>query len=180
GSRFAPAGASACRGDKNNTPPFPRSPASHTPGKPKYFASAFETAGVAQPVMVTSYDYRPIKVDGNPKHPMSRGGSDMTTQASVLELYDPDRSKKVLHDGKESSWDDFKSFAREAFNGDGRGVAFLAGTSRSPTYLALHAELQKRLPQANWVWFDAISRDNVRQGADMAFGRPVRTFLQLA
>ncbi len=180
GASLALAGASGCRWDKDNIHSFTRSPQSHTPGKPKYFASAYETDGVAQPVMVTSYDYRPIKVDGNPKHPMSLGASDITTQGTILELYDPDRSKRVLADGKESSWDAFKAFAKQAFKGNGAGIAFLTGSTSSPSFLAAAAELKQKLPQATWVTFDGISRDNVRQGALAAFGKPVRTMLELA
>ncbi len=180
GASLALAGASGCRWEKDNIHSFTRSPQSHVLGKPKYFASAYETDGIAQPVMVTSYDYRPIKVDGNPKHPMSHGGSDITTQGSVLELYDPDRSKTVLADGKKSSWDAFKKFAKDALKGDGSRVAFLTSTTSSPTLMGLVAELKAKLPQATWVTFDGISRDNLRQGAMTAFGKPVRTMLELA
>ncbi|HSI04822.1 MAG TPA: TAT-variant-translocated molybdopterin oxidoreductase, partial [Myxococcota bacterium] len=180
GASLALAGASGCRWDKDNIHSFTRSPQSHIPGKPKYFASAYDTDGIAQPVMVTSYDYRPIKVDGNPKHPMSFGSSDITTQGTVLELYDPDRSKNVLNDGKKSSWDAFRAFAKEAFKGSGSQVAFITGTYSSPSLVGLVAELKQKLPQATWVTFDGISRDNIRQGSMAAFGKPVRTMLELA
>lgn len=183
GASLALAGASGCRWDKQNIHSFTRAPASHIPGKPKYYASAFATGGVAQPVMVTSYDYRPIKVDGNPKHPMSNGASDMTTQATVLGLYDPDRSQHVLQDGKKSTWAEFGTFAKTVFadlaKTQGARFTVLAESTSSPTYIALKQDFAKAFPQAQWVWFDGLNSDNSRKGAQLAFGRDVRTMLEL-
>ncbi|MBC7792211.1 MAG: TAT-variant-translocated molybdopterin oxidoreductase, partial [Clostridia bacterium] len=183
GASLALAGASGCRWDRQNIHSFTRAPSSHVPGKPKYYASAFATGAIAQPVMVTSYDFRPIKVDGNPKHPMSNGASDITTQATVLSLYDPDRSQRVLEDGKESSWTSFGTAAKTIFGAlakrGGQGLSVIAESTSSPTYLALKAEFAKAFPQAQWVWFDGASSDNSRKGAQLAFGRDVRTMLEL-
>ena len=93
-------------------------------GKPMYFASAFPFPTGAIPVLVKSDAFRPIKVDGNPDHPMSKGKSDAFTQATLLDLYDPDRSKQVLYRGQASGWPDFQEAFTTAVSatGGGQGV----------------------------------------------------------
>ena len=76
--------------------PYAHRPENRTPGTPVSYATAMEIGGVAQGLLVTSFDGRPIKIEGNPSHPLNRGAADMLAQASVLELYDPDRSRGVL------------------------------------------------------------------------------------
>ena len=83
--------------------PFAHRPAGRTPGMPRQFATALEMGGVTQGLLVTSYDGRPIKVEGNPEHPINRGATDHFAQAAILDLYDPDRSQTVLHDDL-TSW----------------------------------------------------------------------------
>ncbi len=75
--------------------PYAHRPENRTPGTPVSYATAMEIGGVAQGLLVTSFDGRPIKIEGNPSHPLNRGAADMLAQASVLELYDPDRSRGV-------------------------------------------------------------------------------------
>ena len=72
--------------------PYAHRPENRMPGTPVSYATAFELGGVAQGLLVTSYDGRPIKIEGNPSHPLNAGAADTAAQASVLELYDPDRS----------------------------------------------------------------------------------------
>ncbi|NNE43230.1 MAG: TAT-variant-translocated molybdopterin oxidoreductase, partial [Gemmatimonadetes bacterium] len=91
-------------------------PPGHDPGKPFHFATSFEVGGVARPVLAKSYDGRPIKIEGNPDHPASRGAADAITQASILDLYDPDRSTSPAQiQGDmvtESTWDALSMFFR--------------------------------------------------------------------
>ncbi len=75
--------------------PYAHRPENRTPGTPVSYATAMEIGGVAQGLLVTSFDGRPIKIEGNPSHPLNRGAADSLAQASVLELYDPDRSRGV-------------------------------------------------------------------------------------
>src|SRR5689334_13614324 len=89
GASMALATGASCRWEKENILPFSRRPGNHVPGVPQHYASAVELGGYAQAVQVTSYDGRPIKVDGNRAHPLFKGGSTPFSQASVLELYDP-------------------------------------------------------------------------------------------
>ena len=98
GASLALAGLGACTKQPTETiMPYVNQPESVVPGRPLYFASAFTVSGVARPVLVESHMGRPTKIEGNPEHPASLGSTDATTQASVLGLYDPDRSQAVTY-----------------------------------------------------------------------------------
>ncbi|MEW6253344.1 MAG: TAT-variant-translocated molybdopterin oxidoreductase, partial [Planctomycetota bacterium] len=96
GASLALGGMTGCRWPKEHIMPASRQPVNRVPGVPVQYATTFELGGVGTGVLVTSYDGRPIKIEGNPKHPFSRGKTNAWMQASVLELYDPDRSHDVL------------------------------------------------------------------------------------
>jgi molybdopterin-containing oxidoreductase family iron-sulfur binding subunit len=125
-------------------------------GKPNYFASAHPFATGALPVLIKSDEYRPIKVDGNPEHPYNMGSSDVFAQGSLLEMYDPDRSQKVLYRGENSSWAEFTEKFRDAVSAtkDGTGVYFLSATITSPTLARQWSEVQKAYPKAKLVQYD--------------------------
>ena len=104
-SSFALAGLSSCmREPTERIVPYVRAPEDVVPGKPLFFATASTLGGFAKGVLVESHMGRPTKVEGNPEHPASLGATDVFTQASVLTLYDPDRSQVVTHDGRIGSW----------------------------------------------------------------------------
>ncbi len=116
GASLALAGLAGCT-KQPDEPIFPyvKQPEDLILGKPMYFATAYPFPTGAIPVLVKSDSFRPIKVDGNPEHPMSKGKSDAFTQATLLDLYDPDRSQHVLSRGENSSWGEFQ----EAFAAGG-------------------------------------------------------------
>ncbi|HLU65462.1 MAG TPA: Fe-S-cluster-containing hydrogenase [Kofleriaceae bacterium] len=184
------AGMAGCRWDEDKIVPLDRRPDGYVPGVPKYFASAAEVAGAAYGLLVTAYDGRPIKVDGNPDHPHTGRGSTAFVQASILELYDPDRSRSVERraGGKAlgATWADWDSTARKLVAAlaqtGGRGLRVLSEATSSPTIAALRRELLSatRFPQARWHEWEPLSRDNEREGMRLAFGRPLRVHLQLA
>src|ERR1700739_1327880 len=131
GASMALAGLAGCT-KQPDEPIFPyvKQPEDLVIGKPMYFATAYPFPTGAIPVLVKSDSFRPIKVDGNPEHPMSKGKSDAFTQATLLDLYDPDRSQHVLHRGETSAWGDFQqafSTAAKKTNG-GQGIYFLSET----------------------------------------------------
>ena len=100
GASMALAGISGCtwpRWPKAKILPYSYRQEGRNPGAPLHFATSGEVAGVARPVLAKSYDGRPIKIEGNPEHPASRGAASAQTQASILELYDPDRSTGLAH-----------------------------------------------------------------------------------
>src|ERR1700692_1786730 len=88
--------------------PYVRQPVEIIPGKPLFYATAVTLGGVATGVLVESHMARPTKVEGNPDHPGSLGASDAFAQASILGLYDPDRSQAEIHDGRIGSWSEFQ------------------------------------------------------------------------
>ncbi|HEY1866302.1 MAG TPA: TAT-variant-translocated molybdopterin oxidoreductase, partial [Candidatus Acidoferrales bacterium] len=88
--------------------PYVRQPEEIIPGKPLFYATAMPLGGVATGILVESHMARPTKIEGNPDHPASQGGSDAFAQAAVLSLYDPDRSQAVIHDARIASWSEFQ------------------------------------------------------------------------
>jgi molybdopterin-containing oxidoreductase family iron-sulfur binding subunit len=121
---------------------------------------------------VKSDAYRPIKVDGNPEHPMSKGGSDPISQGSLLGLYDPDRSQRVLYQQEASTWANFqRALIRDLpkLQG-GQGLYILSSTITSPTLAAQWKDAQKRLPQAKLIQYDPVNRDSARRASKAAFG----------
>src|SRR6476659_4717733 len=105
---LALAGVSACtKQPPEKIVPYVRQPEELVPGRPLFFATAYPFGGVATPVLVESHEGHPTKVEGNPQHPSSLGGSDLFAQASILTLYDPDRAKTVLYRGDVRGWGDF-------------------------------------------------------------------------
>ncbi len=163
--------------------PYVRQPEEVIPGRPLFYATAFELSGYATPVLVESHLFRPTKISGNPQHAVSMGGTDIYAQASILEMYDPDRSQTVTYLGETRTWGAFL----EAFRGPltiqkglgGAGVRILTQTISSPTLADQMRSVMKLFPQAKWHIYDTGSRDNVQAGAQMAFGQPVETQYKL-
>ncbi len=181
------AGFTACRWPKEEIHPFANRPDGRVPGVPQQFATAFELGGAALGLLVTSYDGRPIKIEGNPLHPASLGAANAFAQASVLELYDPDRSQNPVRreKGQELSarWDDFVAFAGPHFDGlrakGGAGFAVLSEETSSPSLARLRERFRTVFPRASWHEYEPISRDAEREGTRLLFGRALRPLLHL-
>lgn len=182
---LALAGMTSCRWPRELILPFANRPDGRLPGVPVQFATSWECAGSGRGLLVTSYDGRPVKVEGNPLHPDSLGAADLLAQALVLELYDPDRSRSpVLRQGGRElpqEWDAFTALAgisfEEARRRRGAGLAVLADDSSSVTRLALRSRLLEAFPEARWFQYEALSNDQARAGARHAFGRGLRSHL---
>src|SRR5699024_7936364 len=130
GASLALAGLTACArplSAAEKVVPYVRQPEEIVPGKPLFFASAIASGGYAEGVLVESHQGRPTKLEGNADHPASLGATTAVTQASILSLYDPDRSQEVLKGGSTADWEDFVAEARAALeaSGDGSGVAIV-------------------------------------------------------
>ncbi|HPF36335.1 MAG TPA: TAT-variant-translocated molybdopterin oxidoreductase [Candidatus Krumholzibacteria bacterium] len=187
GASVAMAGAAGCRWPEEKIVPFASRPEGTDPGVPRTYATNWELGGDVRSLLVTSYEGRPIKVEGNPDHPLSLGATDSYSQALVLGLYDPDRSKRVRdrHKGDHAAdWAAFDAWAAEHFAGlkarRGDRLAFLVERTSSPTTRRLKARVQELFPAAGWYEWEPISRDNARTGAALAFGKPVETGLDLS
>src|SRR5260370_39260101 len=179
GASLALAGLSACtKQPVENIVPYVRQPEEITPGKPLYFATSMPLGAVTRPVLVKSDMGRPIKVDGNPDHPAGSSGSDVYTQASILGLYDPDRSQTIVELGEVRTWGDFLTSLQAPLNAQkaskGAGLRFLTGDFTSPTLASQMKAVLKAFPQAKWHVWEPVNHDNGRAGAQMAFGQTLR------
>src|SRR5580704_9024540 len=171
------AGLSACtKLPTEKIVPYVKAPEEIIPGRPLFYATSMTLAGVATGLLVESNMGRPTKIEGNPEHPGSLGGTDVFAQASVLTLYDPDRSQTVIHEGRISDWNTFAaamSDVRGQQSPKGAGLRILTETVTSPSLAAqIHAAL-RQFPDAKWHQYEPCGRDNVRAGAKLAFGKPV-------
>jgi MoCo/4Fe-4S cofactor protein with predicted Tat translocation signal len=136
------------------------------PGLPNYYSTAHVIDGYATGIIVTHQMGRPIKVEGNPRHPASLGATDARSQAQVLEFYDPDRAAAIAFQRRPSDRQTFLlswtlQRQRLAKNG-GAGLRILTGTVTSPTLAAQLKSVLSHYPDARWHQWDPISRDNVR------------------
>jgi MoCo/4Fe-4S cofactor protein with predicted Tat translocation signal len=162
--------------------PYASRPDGHTPGVPTYYASMIEQGGVANGVLVTSFDGRPIKIEGNPLHPGSLGASDVYTQASVLQMYDPYRLRQITKgkedgDGTQPTWDDYMAYAEaqgETLREAPGSYAVLSQPSSSPSLARMKDGLLSAYPGVKWYEYEPINRDHEIEGAIQAFGKPVR------
>ena len=177
---FALAGLTGCtRQPLEEIVPYVRQPEEITFGQSLSFATAMPLSGFGTGVLVKSREGRPIKVDGNPLHPASLGGSTVWMQACLLDLYDPDRAKSVTHFGQPASWALFLGSLRTVLDEQrkrhGTGLRILSETSTSPTLGAQWSSLRQQLPEARWHQYEPINRDNVIAGSQAAFGEYVAT-----
>src|SRR5437867_2876534 len=159
--------------------PYVRPPEEIVPGKPLFFATAMSLGGFATGLLVESHEGRPTKVEGNPDHPDSLGAADAFSQASVLTLYDPDRSQAPIRAGSLGSWESFLaelSPQMEAIRRrGGAGLAVLTETIGSPTLADQLRSLLAALPAARWHQYEPAPRDSALLGPKLAFGELVET-----
>ncbi|HEX4321673.1 MAG TPA: TAT-variant-translocated molybdopterin oxidoreductase, partial [Acidobacteriaceae bacterium] len=159
GASLALAGMAGCTKQPDEPIyPYVKAPEDLILGKSNYFATAFPFATGGVPLLVKSDAYRPIKVDGNPDHPYNQGSSDVFTQGSLLDLYDPDRSQRATLRGNAAEWADFYAAYRERLNAGkangGEGIYFLSTSFTSPTLQRQWSEAQKAYPKAKLIQYD--------------------------
>jgi molybdopterin-containing oxidoreductase family iron-sulfur binding subunit len=157
GASLALAGLAGCTKQPDEPIyPYVKAPEDLILGKPNYFATAHPFVTGAVPVLVKSDQYRPIKVDGNPEHAYNQGGSDPYTQGTLLELYDPDRSKHVIYRGEDREWAEFAQELQQkaVASKDGTGIYFLTSTITSPTLARQVKAVSAAYPKAMVVQYD--------------------------
>ena len=180
GASMALAGLSGCTKQPDEPIyPYIKAPEDLILGKPNYFASAMPFNTNAVPVLVKSDAYRPVKVDGNPDHPMNRGSSDPITQGSLLALYDPDRSQHVRYRGENREFPEFLQAFQTHLSvkkiDGGTGVYVLTGTVTSPTLAGQIKKAQAAWPNAKFLQYDPVNRDSAYAATAAAFGAPMDT-----
>jgi molybdopterin-containing oxidoreductase family iron-sulfur binding subunit len=175
-------GLTGCRRPEENIYPLSNKPENYVHGMPQLYATAMPGRGGAQPLVVKSVDNRPVKIEGNPLPP-DGGGTDHFAQASILNLYDPDRASRFVRGGNEASRETALDFLRElsqaAQAGDGEGLCFLMERSSSPSRARLQKMISERFPGTRWFVYEPVDFDVHREAASLAFGRPVAPLFQL-
>lgn len=173
GASLALAGMAGCTKQPDEPIyPYVKAPEDLILGKPMYFATAHPFVTGAVPLLVKSDQFRPIKIDGNPEHPYNQGSSDPFTQATLLDLYDPDRSQHVTYRGENREWAEFAIALREKVlsTKDGTGIYFLSETITSPTLARQWKEVQAAFPKATLVQYDpAIAGTSLASGLNVQY-----------
>ena len=159
-------------------------PEEFVPGKPLFYATSMTLGGIAKGVLAESHMGRPTKIEGNPDHPASLGATDVFGLASVLDLYDPDRSQVVIHNGHISDWSDLlvaiAEIRAEWAASKGAGLYILTETVTSPTFADQMRDLLVQFPLARWHQYEPCGGDRVLEGARLAFGEYVNTVYKFA
>jgi len=183
GASLSLAGLAGCRRPVEEIVPYVNAPEEVVPGIPRYYATTMPFRRSAYGLIVESHEGRPTKIEGNPSHPSTLGASGSLVQASVLGLYDPDRSPSVTQQGTRRSWSDFAAAwgqLAEAHAADGgAGLAVLSESFSSPTLARLAAGLRARYPRLQWATYEAVSDENRLAGLRSATGRDLDLMLRL-
>jgi MoCo/4Fe-4S cofactor protein with predicted Tat translocation signal len=180
---LALAGISGCRKPVDyHIVPYVRQPDGLVLGKPQYYATVMPFGADALGLLVESHEGRPTKIEGNPDHPASLGATDAFAQASVLDLYDPDRARTSSYLGDISTWPAFQDAAKDLATYQkamsGATLRILTGKVTSPVLAAQIEYVLKTFPQAKWHQWDPTANDGAMEGAKLAFGRNVNTVLR--
>ena len=183
GASLSLAGASGCiRRPVEEIVPYVTAPEDVVPGIPRYYATTMPFRRSAYGLIVESHEGRPTKIEGNPAHPSTLGSSSLRVQASILGLYDPDRSQSISQGGAKKSWTDFVTawgeLAKTHDADGGAGLAVISESFSSPTLARLASELRTKYPKAQWATYDAISDENRLAGLKSATGRDVDLVLR--
>jgi MoCo/4Fe-4S cofactor protein with predicted Tat translocation signal len=186
GASMSIAGLAGCdiiRRPVENIVPYVNAPEDIVPGIPRYYATTMPFGRSAYGVIVESHEGRPTKIEGNPAHPSTLGASSSRIQASVLGLYDPDRSQTVRLKGEPKSWADFVTawaeLAKAHAADGGAGLAVLSESFSSATLARLTTELRTRYPKATWATYEAVSDENRLAGLKSATGRDLDLMLRI-
>jgi molybdopterin-containing oxidoreductase family iron-sulfur binding subunit len=177
-------GLAGCRRPEAYVLPYGKSVEEVKDGLPLYFATALPLRRAAIPLVAETYQGRPTKLEGNPSYAPHGGASSLIAQASLLDLYDPDRSTAHLKDGAAYSTaalhDQLAAISQKFAAERGAGLAFLAESSSSPTRAALVARLQEKFPGAIWAEYEPVIDEPPVEAARAAFGRNLKPMYRFA
>ena len=174
GASLALAGLAGCRRPVEKIIPYVIAPEEIVPGVPNFYATSYQRGFDALGLVVENHDGRPTKLEGNKHHPSSLGKTDSFAQAEILNLYDPDRSNKILHNSSTSSLEQLEeawgSLYDKYVGNEGEGLAVISQSSTAPTFVRLKKEFHKIFPKATWDVYDAVSDENIISGIKIATG----------
>ena len=175
GASIALAGLTGCRRPVEHILPYSRKPEEVIPGIPMHYATSIPFRGILNGVLVESHEGRPTKIEGNPEHPVSKGASGVFEQASLLNLYDPDRSKQVLQNGDPAEWTSFVDYCQQTLQGNADSrVVVLSHASSSMTLASLRGTLGQAYENLRWVTYRPDGDDASSLGLQAAFGSALR------
>ncbi len=183
GASLSLAGLAACRRPVEKIVPYVNAPEEVVPGIPQHYATTMPVGNDAYGLVVECHEGRPTKIEGNSLHPSSLGATSAIVQASILDLYDPDRSPAVRHGAERKTWTEFcgawAEIAGQFADNGGEGLALLTEPFSSPTLARLARLFRSRFPKAHWATWEPTGDANVFEGAYAATGivaRPVYQF----
>jgi len=177
-----------CRRPEHRILPYTETPEDVIPGKPLFYATAMPLpGGGAEGILVETHEGRPTKIEGNPLHPVNQGKSSLRSQASILDLYDPERlTGPSRRDGDErvaSSWAEYLEIAGAHFRSydatGGEGLAFLVEKQSSPSRDAMRDRIRSKWPNAKWLPYEPIDDEQGIEASRLAFGSPHREVFSL-
>ncbi len=172
-------GLTGCRRPEAYLVPFNKGVEWTVPGKFLFYATAMPLRQGAMPLIVSTVDGRPTKIEGNPLHPWSNGGTDGFAQASVLDLYDPNRSKVIKKNGFKVGADVFENFLNGVAASNAGDLAFLVERKNSPTRERLRAELESKHPGLIWCEYEPLGSQEADKAIAATFGDGVRLLPKL-
>ena len=175
GASIALAGFASCRKPMQKVIPYTKQPEDVIIGVPNYYATSMPFQDTLTGLVIENNEGRPTKAEGNEQHPASMGNTSIYHQASILEMYDPDRSRHPRFNGEKSDLAAFEAFALNHFSDTSREMLVLAEPSSSPTFIRLKNNFKRRFPNTSWLSVEAFGESNSISGNTLAFGRPLRT-----
>ena len=177
-------GLAGCRRPESHILPFGKSVEGYVPGMPLYYATAMPLRKTGLPLLAETHEGRPTKLEGNPVYAPNGGSSSLLAQASLLDLYDPDRATAHTRNGSvldsAAIAEVLTGIGRTYAGGRGAGLAFLAEESSSPTRFRLVQGLRRKLPQAVWSEYEPVSDEPAAEAARAAFGRSAKPVYRFA
>jgi molybdopterin-containing oxidoreductase family iron-sulfur binding subunit len=171
---LAGVGLAGCRRPESYLVPFTKGVEYAIPGKFLFYATSMPARYGAVPLIATTSDGRPTKLEGNTLHPFSNGGTDSFAQAEILNLYDPHRSKQITEKGAPSDAAAFDAFVLSLASGTGEGLAILAEASNSPTRNRLRGLLEAKFPKLLWAEYDPLAASATTEANNASFGTNTR------
>ncbi len=149
--------------DQGKLVPYTKRPEGFLPGKANYYASACAACAESCGVLIKTREGRPIKIDGNPEHPISKGKVCAKGQASILNLYDPDRLKTPFKNGRKTNWKVVDKEIVEALNHaveENKKIVLISKKISSPSYKKVIAKFIEAYPTAEHFSYELFNDVN--------------------